>query len=104
MKPCGILLFPFILWKIAEPVTIMKIQAVQTADLFDFILPRLQTVLPDTVGLWLKRNESDIIPVLNQPLQYPLLCVFLTEPIGSYRFSLPLGRMVAYFRLGLKFE
>lgn len=82
----------------------MKIQAVKTAYLFDFILPRRQTILPDTVALWLERNKSNIVPVLNQPLQYPLLRVIFTKPIGSYRLAITLRRDRAEFRDGLKLE
>ena len=64
MKPCVILLFVLVLRKVAEPVTVMEIQTIKTADLFDFVLPRLQTVLPDMVGFGLERSKSDIVPVL----------------------------------------
>ena len=91
MKPRRILLFLIVLRKVAEPIAVVEIQAIQTADLLDFVFSCGQTVLPDDIGLWLERLEHDIIPISNQPFKDFLFGVFLAEPVSPYRLFAALG-------------
>ena len=86
VKPRRILLFLIVLRKVAEPIAVVEIQAIQTADLLDFVFSCGQAVLPDNIGLWLERLEHDIIPVGNKPFKDFLFGVFLAEPVSPYRF------------------
>lgn len=90
MKPCGVLLFLVVLWKITEPVAVVEVQAVKTAHLFDFLFPCREAVLPDTIGFRLKRVKSDIIPVLYESFKDSLFGIFLSEPIGADWFFIAL--------------
>lgn len=104
MKPCGILLFLIVLRKIAEPIAVVEIQAVKPTDLLDFLFPCGNTVLPDNIAFRLKRLEHNIIPIGDKPFKDFFFGVFLAEPVSAYGFSLPFGVIVAFLRLGLKFE
>ena len=61
MKPCVILFFVF--RQVTESVTVMKIQPINTTNLFDFVFPCRQTILSWSVRLpleWLYINQVTI--------------------------------------------
>ena len=91
MKPRRILLFLIVLRKVAEPIAVVEIQTIQTADLLDFVFSCGQAVLPDDIGLWLERLEHDIITIGNKPFKDFLFGVFLAEPVSPYRLFAALG-------------
>ena len=79
-------MFLIVFRKVAEPITVVEIQAIQTADLLDFVFSCGQAVLPGDIGLWLERLEHDIITIGNKPFKDFLFGVFLAEPVSPYRF------------------
>lgn len=83
MNSCVILLSCLVLRQIAEPVTVVKVQPIQTADFSNSVAPCSEPVLLRSVGFRLKRLEVDVITVFNEPLRNALFGVFITEPVQS---------------------
>ena len=83
VNSCVILLSCLVLRQIAEPVTVVKVQPIQTADFSNSVAPCCEPVLLRSVGFRLKRLKADVVTVFNEPLHNALFGVFLTEPVQS---------------------
>lgn len=101
---CVILLSYLVLRQIAEPVTVVKVQPIQTADFSNSVAPCSEPVLLRSVGFRLKRLEVDVITVFNEPLCNALFGVFLTEPVQSDRAFISLAPNCPILPLGIGAE
>lgn len=97
-----ILLSCLVLRQIAEPVAVVKVQPIQTADFSNSVAPCSEPVLLRSVGFRLKRLEVDVVTVFNEPLRNVLFGVFLTEPVQSDRafITLALDRPILSLGIG----
>ena len=102
VNSCVILLSCLVLRQIAEPVAVVKVQPIQTADFSNSVAPCSEPVLLRSVGFRLKRLEVDVITVFNEPLCNALFGVFLTEPVQSNGalIALALDRPILPFGIG----
>ena len=101
MDSCVILLSCLVLRQIAEPVTVVEIQPIQTADFSNSVAPCSEPVLLRSVGFRLKRLEVDVVTVFNEPLCNALFGVFLTKPVQSDRAFIALTSNCPILPLGI---
>ena len=104
VNSCVILLSCLVLRQIAEPVAVVKVQPIQTADFSNSVAPCSEPVLLRSVGFRLKRLEVDVITVFNEPLCNALFGVFLTEPVQSDRAFITLAPNCPILPLGIGAE
>ena len=81
VNSCVILLSCLVLRQIAEPVAVVKVQPIQTADFTDFVTPCSESVLLRSVGFRLEWLKVDVVTVFDETLCNALFGVFLTEPV-----------------------
>ena len=85
VNSCVILLSCLVRRQIAEPVAVVKVQPIQTADLSNSVAPGSEPVLLRSVGFRLKRLEVDVITVFNEPLRYA--CLLYTSALKAIAYK-----------------